>query len=131
MTRTRPANVDPNWVDPCFRPGSDLEFRFAHLWVELYPEIDLHSQHQFCDGRRYAFDFAHLSSKTAIEIQGGTRVPGMGHSSGVGIQNDAEKAQLAASMGWLVIPVTGEQIEDAKTLERIKTAILVREEWRG
>lgn len=124
--RQRPPNTNQDWIDPLFSPDSDLEFRFAHLWAELYPEIDLHHQHPICEERRYRFDFAHVSSKTAIEIQGGVFVNGLGHSSGKGITNDAEKIQLASSLGWVVIPVTGKQIEDSDVLERIKQTIEVR-----
>jgi dUTPase len=43
---------------------------------------------------------------TAIEIQGGIYNPSHGHSSGTGIEDDYAKSQLAASLGWLVVPLS-------------------------
>ena len=104
---------------------SHLEYEFADLWLDLYPGIDLHSQYKFLPDRRFQADFAHLPSKTIIEIQGGTRQPGMGHSTGTGIQDDYEKQQLAAAAGWLVIPLSAADLTREK-LAGIETTISIR-----
>ena len=69
---------------------SELEREFATLWVELYPTIDLHHEHQFIPPRRFRFDFAHLPTRTAIELQGGIWVKS-GHNTGTGLLRDYEK----------------------------------------
>lgn len=105
---------------------SGAEFLFADTWLRLYPEIDLHTQHRFAHPKRYRFDFAHLPTKVAIEIQGGTWVPGLGHSSGAGIRRDMAKAQLAASLGWVVVPLASDQAGDPEKLAAIAGIIQQR-----
>lgn len=102
---------------------SDAEYQFAALWLELFPAIDLHHELAFAKPRRYTLDFAHLDSKTAIEIQGGTWVSGMGHSNGVGIKRDAEKSQLAAQHGWQIIPILTEDCTDPLKMATIAQVI--------
>ena len=90
---------------------SELEREFADLWVELYPTIDLHHEHQFIPPRRFRFDFAHLPTKTAIELQGGIWVKS-GHNTGTGLLRDYKKLNLATSMGWRVFMLAREMVND-------------------
>ena len=90
---------------------SHLEEQFATLWLSLYPTIDLHSEYRFTPPRRYRWDFCHLESKVAIEINGQIWHKG-GHSSGKGLLRDYEKMNLAASQGWRVFILAGEMIND-------------------
>lgn len=112
----RPPDAPDNWVDPICQWRSDAEARFAQLWAELYPQIDLVHEYQFLEKRQFRFDFAHIASKTAIEIQGGVYVPGMGHSSGKGLQSDYEKARLAGQEGWVIVPIAAHNVDDADLL---------------
>lgn len=82
--------------------SSHLEIQFAQLWVEMHPEIDLHSEYRFSPPRRYRWDFCHPESKIAIEIQGGVWMRRGGHSGGTGVIKDYEKLCLAAAHGWRV-----------------------------
>jgi len=66
-------------------------------------------------GRKYEFDFAWPSRKIALEVQGGVFKKG-GHSTGVGITRDCEKACLAVVGGWKLLPVTGDQIKQGKAI---------------
>jgi very-short-patch-repair endonuclease len=66
-------------------------------------------------GRKYEFDFAFPSHKTALEVQGGVWKKG-GHSTGTGITRDCEKACLAHVHGWRLLPVTGDQIKSGKAI---------------
>lgn len=102
--------------------GSEAEVRFAELWAELYPEVDLHTQHLFALPRRFSFDFCHFPSKVAIEIQGGIHTTG-GHSTGKGIQRDMEKQQIASELGWLVIPLSVADSETVQALEKVSKTI--------
>jgi very-short-patch-repair endonuclease len=99
-----------------------LEQQFADLWLTLYPTIDLHSEHQFSPPRRYRWDFCHLESKVAIEIQGGVWMAKSGHSGGTGLLKDYEKLNLAASLGWRVFLLAEAMIND-EYLGAIATAI--------
>jgi very-short-patch-repair endonuclease len=101
---------------------SHLEQQFAALWLSLYPTIDLHSEHQFSCTRRYRFDFCHVPSKVAIEIQGGIWQPRSAHNSGRGLTRDFEKLNLATSEGWRVFLLSGDMITDER-LHAIASAI--------
>lgn len=107
---------------------SHLEFEFGQLWVARFPEIDLHSEYSFCPGRRFRFDFAELQTKVAIEIQGGIfSKERSGHTSGAGVQRDCEKFSLAASLGWLLFPLSESMMRDAEWLDLIATTIQARQ----
>ena len=89
------------------RQPSKLEKKFALYWAgirgpELVPE------HRFCE-RMWRFDFAHLGSRVAIEIEGGTWVSGA-HSRGRHYQSDCEKYNAATRLGWRVFRLTGDMI---------------------
>ena len=118
IIRSKPASALPTWIDPEWKPRSDLELKFAQLWVKLFPEIDLHAEHQFDENRKFRFDFAHILSKTAIEVQGGIWIKG-GHSTPKGIQRDYEKLNLAQSLGWRVFLLTAETCEYEAELSAI------------
>jgi len=107
----------PRWIfqDANGENFRSFEWEFAQLWEEQYPDIDLVVQHPFAAPRLFRFDFAHLPSKTAIEIQGGTNTTFMGHSSISGRKQDGEKKMIAGTLGWFVCEVPTDEI----TLERM------------
>jgi hypothetical protein len=80
---------------------SYLEAQFEQLWLYYYPQIDLHKEYRFAPPRRFRWDFCHLESKIAIEINGKIWGKG-GHSSGKGLLSDYAKICLASSQGWRV-----------------------------
>jgi hypothetical protein len=100
-----PAQVKPRRAAPgtgrhaCRKRASLHEERFARLWQALSgPELV--REHRFC-ARRWRFDFAHLPSLTAIEIEGGIHRIGR-HQRPAGFQADLEKYHAAALLGWQV-----------------------------
>lgn len=76
-------------------------------------------------GRKFAFDRAWRIERVAVDCNGATFVKG-GHSSGVGIARDCEKACLAAINGWKYLPVTKQQIESGQAVLWIAQALGVR-----
>jgi hypothetical protein len=54
--------------------------------------------------RKWAFDFAFLDHKIALEVEGGIWIAG-GHSRGSGVKKDMEKYNAAAVLGWRVLRV--------------------------
>ena len=99
-----------------------LELEFAQLWDERHPDIDLITQYPF---GRYRADFCHPQAKVIVECQGGTWVPGMGHSSGRGIQRDCQKFCKLASLEYLVFPLTTDMIKPG-WIDAIAQTILER-----
>ena len=90
---------------------SRLESRFLLLWrVAGGPPLE--REVRFHTSRRWRADFAHLESRTLIEIEGGIFLAGGGrHNRGGGYAKDAEKYLEAALAGWRVLRLTAAQLE--------------------
>lgn len=80
------------------------------------------SEHRFHEKRRWRFDFAHIESKTAIEIEGGAFTNGR-HTRGKGFVNDMEKYNQAVLLGWVVLRFTPEQMQKSATFEVVKSVV--------
>lgn len=79
-------------------------------------------EHKFHEKRRWRFDFAHIESKTAIEIEGGAFTNGR-HTRGKGFMNDMEKYNEAILLGWVVLRFTPEQKTKLKMFELVKNVV--------
>lgn len=91
------------------RPGcSPLEARFAMLWRSLGGP-PLEREFRFHPTRRWRADFAHLPSRTLIEIEGGIWLHGR-HTTPRGFAADAEKYLEAALAGWRVLRLVDRQL---------------------
>jgi very-short-patch-repair endonuclease len=83
------------------KPPSRLEKRFELLWrAQGGPELE--KEFRFHPTRRWRADFAHLESRTLIEIEGGIYINGR-HNRGAGFAADLEKYLEASLDGWRVI----------------------------
>ena len=91
------------------------EERFIILW-EMLTRIPLQREYVFYPGRRWRFDFAHVATRIAVEVNGGVWISGR-HNRGQGYINDCEKMFHAAELGWRVFPLTPEQI----TVDNVQT----------
>ena len=101
------------------KPPSRLEKRFEMLW-EAHGGPLLEKEHRFHPVRKWRADFAHLPSRTLIEIEGGIYVNGR-HNRGAGFAADLEKYLEAGLSGWRLIrlgpnELTGEIIARLVTL---------------
>lgn len=104
---------------------SRLEMRFARLWRALDgPELE--REFRFHPTRKWKADFAHLPSRTLIEIEGGIWIRGR-HTSPRGFAADAEKYLEATLGGWRVVRLVDCQLV-AATLSRVISAI--RSQWK-
>jgi very-short-patch-repair endonuclease len=83
------------------KPPSRLESRFEWLW-RAHGGPDLEAEFRFHSERRWRADFAHLPSRTLIEIEGGIYINGR-HNRGAGFAADLEKYLEASLAGWRVI----------------------------
>lgn len=116
---------------------SALEDQFLKLWQTNHPDLLL--EREFSDverwesdfqeryakskrSKRYRADFAHLASRTLIEIQGGTFNRGR-HVTGSGYERDARKFNLAMLSGWKVFLLTSQTAKDANVLEMIASSL--------
>jgi very-short-patch-repair endonuclease len=72
-------------------------------------------QYRFCRERRWHADFAYLCDDDnvvgiAVEYEGATWVPNMGHSSGEGIRRDVERSNWMNANGWRLFRITADMM---------------------
>ncbi len=97
-------------------PSSRLEAKFALYWRGLGgPELE--REFVFHPERKWRADFAHIESRTLVEIEGGIWIQGR-HNRPQGFAADIEKYLEAALVGWHVLRLTELQIT-APMIERI------------
>ena len=79
-------------------------------------------EYRFHPVRRWRFDRAWPERKIALEIEGGTWVGGR-HVSGSGFNADCEKYNEAALLGWTIVRVTSNMINEGRALKYIEQAL--------
>lgn len=79
-------------------------------------------EYKFHPTRHWRFDFAWPELKLALEIEGGTRINGR-HNRHKGYEADCEKYNEAQLMGWIVLRVTSEMVNDGRALRLIERAL--------
>ena len=79
-------------------------------------------EYRFDPSRRWRFDFAYPDKKLAIEVEGGVYTGGR-HVRIGGFENDAEKYNTAALMGWMVLRFTPKMIDSGLALMQIERAM--------
>lgn len=89
--------------------SSKLEEKFLFLWRCL-DGPELVREFRFHPTRKWRADFAHVESRTLIEVEGGTWIAGR-HNRGSGFTKDAEKYLEAALGGWRVLRLTHPQLK--------------------
>ena len=103
-----PAQRPP--IDASIDKGG-LAADFARIW-QMLGGAELATEHRFHEERRWRFDFAHLPTKTAIEINGGIWSGGR-HIRGAGYLRDREKVNAAQMLGWKVFELGTGQVTPA------------------
>lgn len=98
---------------------SDLETSFDYHW-RILDGPDLEPEYRFDAEYRSRFDRAHVATRVAIEIEGGTwgkknkdgeLVPGR-HNRGNGYTADCIKYNRATAQGWAVFRLTSDMLRD-------------------
>jgi hypothetical protein len=84
------------------------EYRFSAEAVGG-PGKDLRARLAAAGLRDWRFDRAHLASKVAIELDGGTWTNGR-HSRGAGFSEDCRKINSAQLLGWRVFRFTSDML---------------------
>lgn len=82
---------------------------------------------RFCEGRKWAFDFAFPDQMIAIEIEGGTNYGKSRHSYGVGFENDARKYNAATALGWKVYRYTTAMVQRGEAIQPLLNVIFQEE----
>jgi len=77
------------------------------------------AEYHFARPRRFRFDLCWMEQRVAMEIQGGIWNRGH-HVRGKGYEDDCEKAMLAVSLGWRLLPATPGQIRSGLALSYLE-----------
>lgn len=116
---------------------SALEDAFAAAW-RIDGRGTLVAEFEFCEGRKFRFDFANEASRVAVELEGGVfgrkgakKCPTCGqiaagrHSTPMGLHGDCEKYNLAASLSWVLFRFTAKHLKDMplQCVEMVSKAI--------
>ncbi len=85
---------------------SHLEDQFDLMLRALSPMTPTpEKEYRFYARRKWRFDRAWPGKMVAVEIEGGVYSGGR-HTRGKGFEDDCEKYNMAASLGWCVIRIT-------------------------
>lgn len=96
------------------------EYKFAREQLDTNEKIrDGLAKRNLKDWR---FDFAFKHERIAVEVEGGTWSGGR-HTTGKGFEDDCEKYNRAALMGWTLLRFTGNHIKTGHALTLIDEAI--------
>lgn len=95
---------------------------YAELLVkQLLTEkkINFVTGYVFSSEHKYAFDFAILDKKIAVEVEGNIWHKG-GHTSAYGVMRDCKKYNIAQLLGWKVIRIPVPWLNDKPTAKNLK-----------
>lgn len=79
-------------------------------------------EYQFCESRKWRFDYAFVEAKVALEVEGGVHTGGR-HIRPKGFMGDMEKYNTAATLGWRLLRCTPATLLSRSTLEMIKKTV--------
>lgn len=114
--------------DPCPRCGNRVCSCLEDAMLGILRHAGLPTptrEHRFAPGRMWRFDLAYPSLKVGIECEGGTWSGGR-HTRPEGYENDCDKYDNAAVLGWLVLRFTKGMIADERALVFVERALRVR-----
>jgi len=104
--------------------GSELEATFA--FQIMAAGIKYRREYRAIPTRRYKWDFAIEpieETRLLVELNGGTHRH-MGHSTGVGIQRDYDKANAAVCHGFRQLTFTAQDVHDLTALDTVCKLLL-------
>jgi very-short-patch-repair endonuclease len=99
-----------NWLD--YVPAVELICRALGLPFPV-------AEFRFAMPRKWAFDFAFVEQRVALEVQGGIWTRGR-HSRGKGQEGDMEKLNAAQALGWRVLWVSPAMLQDGRALRALE-----------
>ena len=80
------------------------------------------AEYRFHHERRWRFDGAWPEQLIAMEIEGGIWIEGR-HTRGKGFEDDCEKYNAAAALGWRLLRFTPAMINDGRALKDIEDTL--------
>lgn len=92
-------------------------------------KIEVLKEYIFHPTRKWRFDYSLPQYKIAIEVDGGVWINGR-HNRASGYLKDLEKFNAAASMGWVVLKFTPDELYKKSTFDIIRQTIKTIEDER-
>lgn len=96
--------------------ASLLEFQMKAVGLEPETEYKFHPK------RRWRSDFAFPDKKLLVEYEGGIYANGR-HTRGKGFENDCEKYNNAALLGYTVLRFTQKPVKSGEALQMIEALL--------
>ena len=87
--------------------------------------VECVKEYKFHPVRKWRFDYAFVEKKVAVEVDGGVWIGGR-HNRPLGYKNDMEKFNAAATMGWLILKFTPDELYKNETFEMIKITLNIK-----
>ncbi len=78
---------------------------------------------EFCEGRKWRWDFCWPDRMVAVEIDGGTRFGRSAHSRGDGYVRDCQKANAGAYLGWKVYRFTTAMVMSGEAIDFMRKVL--------
>jgi len=99
---------------------SEGEALFAlHCRIEKLSPI---AEYQFHPDRKWRFDFAFVTEKLAVEIEGGIYSGGR-HTRGDGFEKDCEKYNSAVLLGWKILRFSTQSVKSGCAIQMTKLVL--------
>ena len=98
------------------------EYDMFRRKLAAFTGCEIKPEHSFYPGRRWRIDFAIVDLKIGIEIEGGVFSGGR-HTRGAGFVADIEKYNAAATLGWVILRFTPQDLNKITTFETVQKTI--------
>ena len=98
------------------------EYEMFRRKLASFTGCEIKPEHSFYPGRKWRLDFAIVVLKIGIEIEGGVWANGR-HTRGKGFIDDMEKYNAAATLGWVILRFTPQDLNKLTTFETIKKVV--------
>ena len=98
------------------------EYEMFRRKLAAFTGCEIKPEHSFFLGRKWRIDFAIVDMEIGIEIEGGVWTCGA-HTRGKGFIEDMEKYNAAATLGWVILRFTPQDLNKITTFEIVKKVV--------
>jgi len=103
------------------------EYEMFRRKLAAFTGCEIEPEHVFFPGRKWRIDFAIVDLKIGIEIEGGVWSGGR-HTRGNGFIDDMEKYNAAATLGWVILRFTTQDLNKITTFETVKKVVELKKD---